>query len=360
MNSILGQLLLIVCVTVQPLYLWGADPNSEEKFKIGLIRGFDVASTLPESDYQESVKSLFRGEDVQFYLKEGGYTKNELLSLMKSLNVFYINTHSGDSETLETQVIKVKPTPGSGMEEDYLVPDEIRKAVGTDGGPKLVIINGCSTTAYHLANAQRIDRRLATGFGIGPNAKGRAYLGWQSMVVAKEADKYFANQLLKAWTTPGSNHEYPTLSQAKETAGRYSVVNQLNIVGDASLRYDFLRGYIRNLPIRGVWKFEEPDDPQKKKEQAGWLNMRFVLKGNGRIHAYSTVDPSLERVEGISYWRLDGDYKAPLLTLIQCDQTGKRQRVFSSPLVINIETPNRVGLTTEDDIWWFTRDRNTR
>lgn len=358
MRSLRGQLILVVCAIVCSPALFAADQGRDGKFIISFVRGYDVASVLPDSDYQGAVEGMFRGEEVKFYTGEGGYTGQELLPIIKSSNIFYINTHSGDSKTEETQVIKVKLPPGGNPGQQYLTPGEIRAAVGTDGGPKLVIINGCNTTDYHLGNAQRIDRRLATGFGIGPNAKGRAYLGWQSKVVAGAADQYLAYKLLKAWTTAGANNEYPTLKEAHETAGQYSSVNKLNLVGDANLRYDFTRGYIGKVPVKGVWKLKAPDDPEKRKDLVMWLALRFVLSGNGRISAYSPLDPNLKPT-GINYWRLDGDYKAPQITLIQCDMNGKREKVFSAPLAVDSASPNRVGLISGEDTLWFVRDRNT-
>ncbi|QDV16062.1 hypothetical protein Pan153_06830 [Gimesia panareensis] len=359
MRCISGKLFLAVCVLACSPCVFAADQERDEKFKISFVRGYDVASVLPDSDYQASIKRMFRGEEVEFYLQDGGYTETGLLPIIKSSNIFYINTHSGDSETEETQVIKVKLPSGGDPSQQYLTPDEIRAAVGTDGGPKLVIINGCNTTDYHLGNAQRIDRRLATGFGIGPNAKGRAYLGWQSKVVAGAADKYLADKLLKAWTTAGYKNHYPTLKEAHEKAGRYSAVNRLNIVGDANLRYDFIRGYIGKVPIKGVWKLKPPEDPEKQKDLAMWLALRFVLTGQGRIYAYSPLDANLKST-GLNYWRLDGDYTTPQITLIQCDENGKRQQVFSAPLSVNPDSPNRIGLVSGEDTLWFIRDRNTR
>ncbi len=358
MRCLSGLLLVIICVVTCSSGVFAAERVEEKQFKINFVRGYDVASMLPDSDFQDTLKRMFRGNEIEFHNQEGGYTESELLPIIKSSNIFYINTHSGDSKTEETQVIKVKLPPGGDPGQQYLTPEEIRGVAGTDGGPKLVIINGCNTTDYHLGNAQRIDRRLATGFGIGPNAKGRAYLGWQSKVVAGAADKYLVNKLLKAWTTAGYQNHYPTLKEAHEKAGRYSSLNKLNIVGDANLRYDFIRGYVGKVPIKGVWKLKPPEDPEKVEGLALWLSLRFVLTGDGRISAYSPLEPNL-KAKGINYWRLDGDYKAPQITLIECDKNGKRQRVYSAPLTVNPDSPNRVGLISGEDTLWFIRDRNT-
>lgn len=339
---------------------WAATAADKMPLKIGFVRGYDVETQLTLADFQSDVRQALPGEKVEFYLKDReGYSKEELLRIMAATDVFYINTHAGDSKTWKSQVIKAKPAASGEAADQYILPPEIRSAVGDYGGPKLVILNGCQTTAFHLENSQRMDQRLASGFGIGPNAKGRAYLGWQSNVVATLADKYLVNKLLKAWTTPGANQEYPTLGEAHQQAGRYSATNRLNIVGDEDLRYDFLRGYIRNLPIRGVWRLEPPKD-KKELEDLGelgpvLLNLRFVVHGNGRLTAYYELNGQRKDAPEIAYWRLHGNYAAPQLTVIHATSDGKRKQAYTYSMDVNPRTPGRIGLQYQDTKAWVLR-----
>ena len=126
MRCLSGLLLVIICVVTCSSGVFAAERVEEKQFKINFVRGYDVASMLPDSDFQDTLKRMFRGNEIEFHNQEGGYTEDELLPIIKSSNIFYINTHSGDSKTEETQVIKVKLPPGGDPGQQYLTPEEIR------------------------------------------------------------------------------------------------------------------------------------------------------------------------------------------------------------------------------------------
>jgi len=337
-----------------------ADHGAGGKLKANFVRGHAVETQLTLPAFQTEVRRLFRGSDVAFHLNGSeGFTKKELLGVISSSDIFYINTHAGDSKTWGTQIIKARPAASGEAADQFIFPADIRRVVGDDGGPKLVIINGCRTTAFHLENSKQMDQRLATGFAIGPRAKGRAYLGWQSYVAATVADKYLVNKLLKVWTTPQSDGSYLTLAEAQQKAGQYSSFNRLNIVGDQQLRYDFLRGYVGTVPITGVWKLEPPRDPREVNEWGELgpllLHLRFVLHNNGRLTAYYEVQGTRRDAKEILHWRLHGDGASPQLTVTQVDSQGKRKETKTFSLTVDRHNPRRVGIRQGDTRAWALR-----
>ena len=181
----------------------------------------------------------------------------QILERIGKANVVYTNSHSGVPKGGNEQGLQVGDK-GSG--HYVLLARELAAAKPTR--PQLVVINGCSTMPL-LPETDGKVRNLATGFGITPGTKGRAYIGFEDVHSGAKGDDYF-RVFFYFWSGVGNKGERPTLKQAVTLAKDYiedqvkklggdeaqrfllsnaaaNVAKDLHIVGDEDLRYTDLK-----------------------------------------------------------------------------------------------------------------------
>lgn len=154
--------------------------------------------------------------------------KDRTLRAISRADIFFFSGHAGVPKSMPgKQVLQVEnAADGSPV---FLTAQEIRAGVKGEG-PRLVILNGCKTT-YEGENIAPEDR-LTTGFGIGPDTRRRALLGWSKLIPGFLADDQIG-RFLGVWAKRNEDGFYPTVEEARRTAG----IDNLNIVGDGNLRY---------------------------------------------------------------------------------------------------------------------------
>lgn len=154
--------------------------------------------------------------------------KERTLRAISRADLFFFSGHAGVPKAMPgKQVLQVENDPDGNPV--FLTAQEIRAAVkGT--GPRLVILNGCKTT-YEGENIAPQDR-LPTGFSIGPGTRGRALLGWSTLIPGFLADDQIG-RFLGVWAKRNEEGFYPTLEEARLAAG----IENLHILGDRNLRY---------------------------------------------------------------------------------------------------------------------------
>lgn len=154
--------------------------------------------------------------------------KDRTLRAISRADIFFFSGHAGVPKSMPgKQVLQVENAPdGSPV---FLTAQEIRAGVRGEG-PRLVILNGCKTT-YEGETIAPQDR-LPTGFGIGPGTRGRALLGWATLIPGFLADDQIG-RFLGVWAKRNEDGLFPTLEEARLTVG----IENLNILGDRNLRY---------------------------------------------------------------------------------------------------------------------------
>jgi hypothetical protein len=171
-----------------------------------------------------------------------------MLAGFQNADIVYGTTHSGVPKGGAEQALQVgkKGTPGYVLTASQIAASNCTR-------PKLVVINGCATFPLLDEEAGQV-RNLSSGFGIHDNTKGRAYIGFRGVHAGIRGDGYF-RIFFAVWRT-----EKLTLAAAKVravefiddhiqrfggdaagkryiTAGDSKIANDLEILGDDTLRY---------------------------------------------------------------------------------------------------------------------------
>jgi hypothetical protein len=165
--------------------------------------------------------------------------------------------------------------------------------------PRLVIINGCATTARKFDNDP--ENQLFRAFGFDADTKGRAYLGWKVSVIGVQGDNYFS-QFLVHWATPKADGSYPTLLESRDfmegKGGGVAISENLDILGTPDLRFDHALGFVDDVRIVGEWRVNgirfPQDDELVTNNSFNGTRVSVVRDGSLKL-AISAVDSSSGR-----------------------------------------------------------------
>ena len=165
--------------------------------------------------------------------------RDRVFKLITMCDIFYFTGHAGTPSDSQEQVFTVRPREGKDRSDGVITASQLRKALEGQVGPRLVILNGCRTTAPNDPALEHL--KLSSAFGINQDTQGRAYLGWP-VSASRDSDE-FLYEFLKIWRVLHPEHGFPTLAQAKELAietdpnGVGRNIAKLDIIGDKSLRF---------------------------------------------------------------------------------------------------------------------------
>ena len=193
--------------------------------RVILVAGFGASTQIDDERFVEKRRKTFAGQHVSFFNNELYLNRDRVLKAIQQADIFFYSGHSGTPSSMPGfQVLLAKPTGGS--DKGFVTAAQIRDALRGKIGPRLVIVNGCSTTDENDGVAE--ENRLSNGFGIKAGTEGRAYLGWSKSIPGFLADDQIG-RLLDAWTAAGN----PTIEEARQSVG----IENLDILGDKGLRY---------------------------------------------------------------------------------------------------------------------------
>jgi hypothetical protein len=328
------RLRLRVLLSVVVFIATGSTGHAFDTLRTTFVRGHDVQTHLSHKEkFQDPIENVFGAKRLSWKLSKDGYSGPELLDLIRHSDIFYLNAHAGNSSIVQRQVIIVKESEDNPKayrilsgKLSFIDREDIRGTTGKYDGPRLVILNGCSTTDY-TGDAGKYAWRLATGFGIDSDTEGRAYLGWSKEVAGARIDLYMRDFLVN-WASADSRSQYPTLAEALKMTGPYTKNRQLTIVGDSSLRYDFMSGFIGNYRIAGKWEFSELKIPKFKWDKDK-LGIFVELKTDGTMNVElefrqaaksAKQEAAIKRLSRrIFRWFLTGSYQRPELVVRELD-----------------------------------------
>jgi hypothetical protein len=232
MKSVLALVLLLPAA---------AAAASRPPLTVYMVQGKESASILADRDYRRVfTDSIFKGDDVSIDTTSGPAAFFD--SLFES-QVAYLSLHASES----------KYKIGSG---DVVDVDDVVIAYKAHGykGPALVVVTGCSTTKNLEGNAKNLPK----AFGILPDTKKRAYIGFPTFKVGLIGDRYF-RAFFATWLREQPDGRYPTIEEARTGAAQFikkmrglqsentakiarfeafdaDTAEQLTIVGDSTLR----------------------------------------------------------------------------------------------------------------------------
>ncbi|MBN1272504.1 MAG: hypothetical protein JXB26_09555 [Candidatus Aminicenantes bacterium] len=225
-----------------------------KKLTIYCWRGYDTGSYIPSPDYQGFFKRAFEGHDVIFDDQPG---KARILSMIQKADIVYTNSHSGypSSSNLTEHILQVGPEGSSGYKLTALELAQLRRNIGLENLPRLVVISGCNMISLPEEGGRVL--RIPEGFGFTPQSKGRAFLGFDGTVPGFRGDGFF-RVFFATWAQKRKDGSYPTLSEAVDESVRFikdwtakygnndrlymstpnaGVGEKVIIVGDSSLRF---------------------------------------------------------------------------------------------------------------------------
>ena len=182
-------------------------------------RGYDTGSYIPNEKYQNFIKSIFKGHKVVF---DDQPNKARILEMLTKSAIFYTNTHSGypskPEDGVTEHIIQVGPAGGSDYKITALDLAQLRRRVGEENLPRLIIISGCNIMSGPKEGGRVLS--IPEGFGITSKSTGRALLGFTSTLPGFRGDGYF-RVFFARWVNQQPNGSYLTLEQARIEATRY-------------------------------------------------------------------------------------------------------------------------------------------
>ena len=328
------------------------------------VAGSATGTRIHLFEWQNLRRKTFAGQKVVFWDKDLLLTRDRMLLAMKNADVFYYGGHSGVPKAKpDTHVLLAKP---AGPDDNGLVTAaEIRQALSGVEGPRLVLVSGCKTT--DPADGIRPENRMNHAFGISAGTRGRAYLGWSSLIVGIKADDRFG-QLLNAWVEKGDNGIYPTLEEARQNVG----IQNLVIIGDKNLRYK--EAYLltpdsleqsEDIKIRLYWDATGAKSAKATVELSGkmaekfgqlGLPMKLKLEAVQQTDGYAITDPAfkkfVQQIGDIVVKEASSDSGRMKIDVrkasIFVKPEGERLRIIINVhTVTTISIPNEPDLTTE-------------
>ena len=261
MNEWFGQKIYLKVILFFLLALSGAAGNSigspaAKAVTLYCSRGYDTGSYIPNEKYQNFIKGIFKGHAVVF---DDQQNKARIMEMLTKSAIFYTNTHSGypskPEDGVTEHILQVGPAGGSDYKITALDLAQLRRRIGEDNLPKLIIISGCSIMSGPEQGGRVLS--IPEGFGITSRTTGRALIGFASTLPGFRGDGYF-RVFFARWVNQQPDGSYLTLEQARTQAIQYIkdwtsrngnndslYMNMLNaqvgenmvILGDASLRF---------------------------------------------------------------------------------------------------------------------------
>ncbi len=234
----------------------GSVAGPGDQLKVYFVGGYEAANRVDDDAWYGKRKTDFSGQNVVVFPNRNCLTPERFLKLVQNADILYYSGHFGTPKDMpNNQVFLLKPADPDKRPSAFVTAGDIRTALQSKRGPRLVIVNGCHSSDMGNS-AVPAGNLMPSGFGISKNTQGRAYLGWQKLAVGFVGDDQMG-KFLDAWTTPDSEGNYPTLLESKAKAG----ITNLDIIGDQTLRYrvPFLLGSIdpkskNSKPMRMDWR----------------------------------------------------------------------------------------------------------
>lgn len=176
--------------------------------------------------FKDRVRRALDGGNVSFFPTP--LAGDQVLDSITRSDLFFFSGHTFEKLDPPMHAVQVgSGLPGKGAK---LTSVDIRKHLAASSTrPRLVILVGCQTTNEDDGVPEAF--RLSSAFGIHEQTRGRAFLGYETIVVGATADATMA-RLLEFWCQPGTDGFWPTLAEAVA-----HVQSPVRIVGDERLRY---------------------------------------------------------------------------------------------------------------------------
>lgn len=251
--------MLIIPVSVVVLYGSVGRGASSKPVILYCCRGYDTGSYIPNEKYQNFIKAIFKNKTVIF---DNQPSKARIFDMLKQCSIFYANIHSGypshPEDGVQEHIMQVGESSGADYKITALDLAQLRRQVGVDNLPDLIVISGCSIMAGPKEGGRVLT--IPEGFGVTSKSEKRAVLGLASLIPGYRGDGYF-RVFFARWANPQPDGSYLTLQQANQSAIQYirdwtsrhgnndavymnalnaEVGEKLVILGDSSLRFSDL------------------------------------------------------------------------------------------------------------------------
>lgn len=217
-------------------------------WKADFVAGEDAGTLITENAaFKNRIRKAMAEDSVSFFPTP--LDAEQTLHSLTRADLFYFSGHT--ISNLDPPMHAIQVNGGKPKKAGKLTAVDIKKhLVSHATGPRLVILVGCQT--MNAEDGVPPAFRLDSAFGIHENTRGRAFLGYETVIVGPMADDTMS-KMIEFWTRPGPDGVWPTIEEAVQ-----AVKSPIRIVGDSALRYRGRLGFRKGDSAMLDSRFQDP------------------------------------------------------------------------------------------------------